>query len=169
MEQSPIDWTRFRKRITIQKPMEAVYAAWATQDGIESWFLEKADYWDNASHLKPSNKFVAKGDKFSWKWHNWEFEENGTILNANGVDLIAFTFGSGGNVSLSFKPTDSGTEIILTQQDIPTDERAKKDFFVGCSNGWTFWLANLKAWMEYGITLNTKGLKQGETADLVNS
>jgi hypothetical protein len=25
---------------------------------------------------------------------------------------------------------------------------------VGCSNGWTFWLANLKAFLEHGILLN---------------
>jgi len=24
----------------------------------------------------------------------------------------------------------------------------------GCSNGWTFWLANLKAYLEHGILLN---------------
>jgi hypothetical protein len=25
---------------------------------------------------------------------------------------------------------------------------------VGCSNGWTFWLANLKAYLEHGILLH---------------
>ena len=37
------------------------------------------------------------------------------------------------------------------------------------ATGWTFWLANLKAYIEHGITLNARGLRQEETTDLVNS
>ncbi|MEX0966215.1 MAG: SRPBCC domain-containing protein [Bacteroidia bacterium] len=169
MKVPEMDWTIFRKRITIEKPMEEVYSAWATKDGMESWFLEKADYRDATDKFRKSNELVKKGDAFTWKWHNWDFEENGIILKENGIDLISFTFGSGGNVIVNLEPSELRTEIILTQENIPSDDKAKKDFFVGCSNGWTFWLTNLKAWMEYGITLNAKGLKQEETRDLVNS
>jgi len=42
-------------------------------------------------------------------------------------------------------------------------------FSVGCSNGWTFWMANLKAYLEHGITLHAKGMKQSEVADFVNA
>jgi len=34
---------------------------------------------------------------------------------------------------------------------------------------WTFWLTNLKAYLEHNITLHAKGLNQDETMDLVNS
>ncbi|MGE0567012.1 MAG: SRPBCC domain-containing protein [Bacteroidia bacterium] len=169
MKESEIDWTSFRKRITIEKPIEDLYAAWATKGGIESWFLEKADYHDETNKYRKPNESVKHGDAFTWKWHNWDFEEKGTILKENGRDLISFTFGSGGNVTVNLKQVEAGTEIILTQENIPVDDKSKKDFFVGCSNGWAFWLTNLKAWMEHGITLNAKGLKQGDTADLVNS
>jgi hypothetical protein len=40
---------------------------------------------------------------------------------------------------------------------------------VGCATGWTFWLANLKAWLEHGITLHATGLSQADTTNLVNS
>jgi len=30
-------------------------------------------------------------------------------------------------------------------------------YHYGCSTGWTFWLANLKAWLEHGILLNDRG------------
>jgi hypothetical protein len=43
------------------------------------------------------------------------------------------------------------------------------EIFVGCITGWTFWLTNLKAYLEHNITLHAKGLKQDETMDLVNS
>lgn len=98
-----------------------------------------------------------------------DITEKGEILEANGKDSIAFTFGSGGNVHIRLKPMSSNTEITLVQNEIPTDENSKMNIYVGCITGWTFWLTNLKAYLEYGITLHSKGLKQEDTTDLVNS
>jgi len=44
--------------------------------------------------------------------------------------------------------------VSLSQSEIPQDEKSKLEIFYGCSNGWTFWLANLKAYLEHGILLN---------------
>ena len=104
-----------------------------------------------------------------WKWNNWDVEEIGEIREANGKDRISFTFGKGGIVHVELKDSKGGTEVILTQENIPSDEKSKMDFYVGCSTGWTFWLANLKAWMENGVLLQAKGLSQEDTKDLVNS
>ena len=46
--------------------------------------------------------------------------------------------------------------VTLKQYDMPTDEKTKLDIYNGCSCGWTFWLANLKAFLEHGILLNEK-------------
>jgi len=67
------------------------------------------------------------------------------------------------------KENIAGTDVLLIQDDIPTDEKSKIEFFVGCSIGWTFWMINLKAYLEHNVTLHAKGLKQDETTDLVNS
>ena len=90
------------------------------------------------------------------------------ILTANGRSEISFTFGKGGNVRVELTETAAATEVVLTQDDIPTDEQSKQEIYTGCATGWTFWLANLKAWLEHDITLHATGLKAGETADLVN-
>jgi uncharacterized protein YndB with AHSA1/START domain len=164
-----IDWTKFRKRIHLQKPMAEVYDSWTTKSRIEEWFLEKADYYNREGKTRKPREQVQPGDQFRWKWNNWDFEEKGEILKANGIDRISFTFGRGGNVHVELKKKGNGTELILTQENIPADEKSKKELFVGCSTGWTFWLANLKAWLEHVITLHAKGLKQEETKDLVNS
>lgn len=161
-------WNTFKKRILVNKPIEDVYSCWSTKLQIETWFLEKADFQSNNEQRKP-DELVQKGDKFDWKWNNWDFTEKGKILEANGKDSISFTFGSGGNVHISLKTIDSSTEITLIQDEIPTDEKSKMDIFVGCITGSTFWLTNLKAYLEYGITLHSKGLKQEDTTDLVNS
>jgi len=162
------NWNSFTKRILIDSPPETVYRCWATRSEIETWFLENADYFHNDIRRKPDEP-VQKGDHFSWKWNNWDFTEEGEILDANGKDFISFTFGKGGHVNVELKDRKGSTEVILTQKEIPTDEKSKMDIFVGCNTGWTFWLTNLKAYIEHGITLHAKGLKQEETTNLVNS
>jgi uncharacterized protein YndB with AHSA1/START domain len=169
MQEQPSDWSSFRKRIVVLKPMPAVYAAWAKPGQLTEWFLEKAVYTVKDKSARDPQSLVQKGDAFTWKWHNWDFEEKGEVLEANGTDAISFTFGPGGNVHVRLKHVSGGTEVTLTQDQIPTDDKSKKDIFVGCATGWTFWMTNLKAWLEHDITLHATGLKQSETADLVNS
>ena len=162
------NWKTFEKRIFIAKPIEDVYRSWATQGQMETWFLEKAGFTTGTNQRK-ADEPVQKGDSFRWKWNNWDFTEEGLILEANGKDLISFTFGSGGVVSIKLKEINGGTEVTLIQDHIPTDDKSKMDIFVGCITGWTFWLTNLKAYLEHNITLHAKGLKQEETKNLVNS
>jgi len=44
--------------------------------------------------------------------------------------------------------------LSLNQSKIPLDEKSKLEIFYGCSNGWAFWLTNLKSFLEHGILLN---------------
>lgn len=162
------NWNIFTKRILIHKSKEIVYQSWATTAKLETWFLEKANFETGDKQRKPE-ELVNKGDQFHWKWHNWDFTEEGQILEADGKDFISFTFGSGGIVDIKLKEKNGATEVILRQYEIPTDEKSKIEIYVGCITGWTFWLTNLKAYLEYDITLHAKGLKQHETKDLVNS
>lgn len=162
------NWNSFTKRIGINKSIELVYRCWAIKKEIETWFLEKADF-SAGNNLRQPDELVQKGDNFKWKWNNWDFTEEGQVLDANGKDIISFTFGTGGIVTVTLKEINDTTEVILTQEDIPTDEKSKLDIYVGCATGWTFWLTNLKAYLEHGITLHEKGLTQEETSNLVNS
>ena len=43
---STIDWSRFVTRINVNAPAEAIYQAWATRHGMESWFLRLSEYKD---------------------------------------------------------------------------------------------------------------------------
>lgn len=164
--ESPSKWSSFQKRILIEKPIEYLYDCWTQKEKIETWFLEKSDFY-NANGIAQTH--AAQGFKFTWKWNNWDLEEKGEVLLANGKDKVSYTFGAGGNVHISLIQKNTATEVLLIQDNIPTDEQSKMNIFVGCATGWTFWLTNLKAYAEYGITLHAKGLKQEETSNLVNS
>ncbi len=169
MNKTNYDWTNFVKRIYIDKDMQEVYDAWTVPEKITEWFLEKVEYTEENDQKRGNDEHIQNEDSFRWKWHNWDFEEEGKILAANGTDRISFTFGTGGNVHVELNKHRMGTELILIQDSIPTDEKSKLDLFVGCATGWTFWLTNLKAWIEHGITLHATGLKMEETSNLVNS
>ena len=64
-------WNTFTKRIWINKPIDSVYRSWATKGQLETWFLEKADYFFG-SKQRQADELVQKGDSFLWKWNNWE-------------------------------------------------------------------------------------------------
>ncbi len=40
------NWKQFTRRIPIKAPAKAIYDAWTTQQGLESWFLRMAAFTD---------------------------------------------------------------------------------------------------------------------------
>ncbi len=143
----------FIKKIFIKAPMNELYDLWGSSGGLTSWFLNVATYINpEGVERSPTEKFKA-GDSYSWKWHNWDGIEEGHVIDANGIDFLEFTFEQS-TVSITLEQHQNTTLLILRQFNIPTDEGSKLNIHYGCSNGWTFWLANLKAFVEHGILLN---------------
>lgn len=150
---SALCFEEFTKKIFIKAPMEKLYSLWGTSGGLTSWFLQDATYTKPEGTARVATENFKADDSYSWKWHNWEGIEKGKVLQANGMDFLEFTF-EHSTVSISFEPHEKATLLILRQFNIPTDEQSKLNIHHGCSNGWTFWLANLKAYIEHGILLN---------------
>ncbi|HMJ47635.1 MAG TPA: SRPBCC domain-containing protein [Ferruginibacter sp.] len=155
------DWSSFTKNITVNAPVANIYRAFATIKGIESWFLRSSVYSKVEGVLLP-DEMVKENDTYSWLWYGYpdEVNEKGTILKANGRDLFEFTFNSNGTnemrVSVSIREEEGGRIVHLRQYNIPTDEESKHNFHIGCTTGWTFYLANLKSILEGGIDLRNK-------------
>ncbi len=155
MEQLSFD--AFTRKIYLRAPMDRIYRQWATESGICSWFLREARFTDPEGNRRPAGQPVAEGDLYAWKWHNFDVEETGRITAANGADLLEFTFAGEQKVSVNLSNEGDAVLLTLRQFLIPTDDRSKLNYHFGCSNGWSFWLANLKAWLEHGIVLNETG------------
>nr|WP_299346512.1 SRPBCC domain-containing protein [Allomuricauda sp.] len=143
----------FTKKIYIKAPLEKLYWCWATSEGICSWFLRKAEYQNVEGKEREPSERIEKGDHYVWEWHNWNGQATGEILEANGKDNLIFTF-EGNHVSITLENHGKAILVVLRQYNIPTDDESKLNVHYGCSNGWTFWLANLKAYIEHGILLN---------------
>jgi uncharacterized protein YndB with AHSA1/START domain len=157
------DYSRFTKRIAIKAPVTVIYELWATQTGLERWFLRSAPYTSTDKTGRDPNEYATVNDTYEWKWHGWGDEaiERGTVLEANGIDSFKFTFGKAGNVTVSIKEHDGLTICELLQDNIPTDEETTWNFFIGCQTGWTFYLTNLKSILEGGIDLRNRDEKLG--------
>ena len=152
------DWSRFTVRINVKASTEKLYWCWATKEGIEYWFLRRSDYKKSDGTLYNANEFVKKGDKYSWWWHGYpdEVVEHGEILDCNGKDLFKFKFGDAGNCTVSIHEEQGEKIVELVQDQVPTDEKGKQNWHIGCKTGWTFYMANMKSMLEGGIDLRNK-------------
>lgn len=156
----PYSWKQFTKRITINAPAKSIYAAWATQQGLESWFLRLAQFTGPGSTLRPKNSPVEKGDKYRWLWFGYDdsFAEEGEIFSSNGWDQLQFSFSGGCIVTVSVKQEQNETICELVQQMPMEDESLQQFFFIECGKGWTFYMTNLKSILEGGNDLRNKNL-----------
>ena len=152
------DWSRFTVRINVKASTERLYWCWATRKGIEFWFLRRSDYKKPGGSLYESNEPVQKGDTYSWWWHGYSDEvvEHGEILECNGKDLFKFKFGGAGNCTVKIYEEEGEHIVELFQDEIPTDDKSKQNWHIGCKTGWTFYMANLKSMIEGGIDLRNK-------------
>lgn len=148
-----LNWNSFTKKIYIKSSAEKLYQCWTTSEGLESWFLKKAVFTRSEKDLK-KNEVISVGDHYTWFWHNWDGQEKGEILEVKPNESLIFSFADTCRVIITFETVNDAVLVSLTQDNIPTDDANKLKIFYGCSNGWTFWLANLKAYLEHNILLN---------------
>ncbi|WP_222983659.1 SRPBCC family protein [Flagellimonas meishanensis] len=148
-----LSFDSFTKKIFIKASMDKLYWCWGTSEGICSWFLSGAKYTSTSGGERKPDEKIQPGDSYVWKWHNWDGQATGEVIEANGTDHLVITF-EGSEVSVTLEDHKSAVLVTLHQYNIATDDESKLNVHYGCSNGWTFWLANLKAYLEHGILLN---------------
>jgi uncharacterized protein YndB with AHSA1/START domain len=155
------DWTSFTKRIAVKSSLSEIYDAWTVASKLESWFLERVVF--GASEEKPDQpvSHAQTGSSYSWYWYLEPTPMNGKIVEANGKDFIQFTFEGPSVVDVRLTTLDEYVLIELRHHSIPQDDNSKQNIRLGCSNGWAFYLHNLKSIYEGGIDLRNKDPKLG--------
>jgi hypothetical protein len=155
------DWSRFSVRINTKIPVDKLYWCWATKEGIEFWFLRRSDYKKPDGGLYSDTAYVQKGDSYSWWWYGYpdEVVEHGEIMEANGKDLFQFRFGDAGICTVRIYEEQGENIVDLTQSEIPTDEKGKQNWHLGCKTGWTFYMSNMKSMLEGGVDLRNRNEK----------
>lgn len=153
------NWTAFSKKIAIKSTRAKLYDAWSKSEDIEKWFLQSCNNTKSDGQLRESNENFEKGDNYQWTWYLYDGLEKGKIVEANGVDLLRFTFAGDCLVEVKFSEIQDNIIVELSQSNIPTDDKSKKDIRLGCESGWSFFLLNLKSVYEGGIDLRNKDEK----------
>jgi uncharacterized protein YndB with AHSA1/START domain len=162
------DWSKFTKKINVRAPIEAVYLAWTKPELLERWLLRKVVFLSSKKNVRDSSSSVQEGDTYEWYWHGHEDDvvEKGEILLANGFSKLQFSFTAGALVTIEIGKVLDETILMLTQEKIPTDDEAKVKYHVACQCGWTFYLTNLKSYLEGGVDLRNKNVA---LANVVNA
>jgi hypothetical protein len=166
MSTKPYDWSKFTEKIAVKNatPQE-MYDWWSRAENLEKWFLKRADYLRDGKAI-PKNESCKTGDNYEWEWYGYDVMEEGEVLEANGKDLFKFTFANGCTVTVKFDLFKDYTIITLTQENIPVTEEAKVSTHLGCSQGWQFYLCNIKSIAEGGIDIRNK---DPEVRGVINS
>ena len=152
-----LSFSSFTKKIFIHADLTRLYKLWTTSEGLCSWFLSRADFERNSAIINKDTP-IAKGDTYTWYWHNWDGNEQGEVLDVAPNSYVKYTFAGGNDLLITFEEKENAVLLSLTQSKIPTDDKSKHEIYFGCSNGWTFWLTNLKAYVEHGILLNERSV-----------
>lgn len=157
---SSYNWKEFTKRIPIRTSAKAVYDAWTTQQGLESWFLRLAQFTKADGSLRLKNSHTEAGDKYRWQWFGYDetVKEESEIISANGWDRLEFGFSGGCIVTVSIKQEQGETICELRQQMPMEDVKEQQYFFIECGAGWGFYLTNLKSVLEGGHDLRNKNV-----------
>lgn len=146
------DWTSFELKIAVKAAMQDLYHAWTQAAQVEKWFLQECTYLKEGTAIA-DNDAVPAGGTYAWRWHFYEETEYGRINAANGKDFMQFTFAGDCLVDVQLEAAGEYTLVRLRQYNIPTDEASQFGIRIGCVQGWTFYLTNLKSVYEYGHDL----------------
>lgn len=150
------NWTSFTKKIAIKAKISDIYNAWTIADELEKWFLEKVSFFNDNQKEISKDKNVSEGNKYEWFWHLYTDPMLGKITSANGKDQLQFTFEGTCLVDIKLSEENGYTIVELHHHNIPTDDYSKQYIRLGCSNGWHFYLTNLKSVYEGGLDLRNK-------------
>ena len=150
-------WSEFKLRVNINAPMDKAYAAWATQEGLESWFLKRADLMAGSTPRQRGEK-AQKGDEYEFRWFGYpdSTSHKGKIIATDGKSQFTFTFSQDLPVSVSLYRECGETIVELVETFDPTDEGVVRKHYLGNMKGWIFYLTNLKSVLEGGLDLRNR-------------
>lgn len=161
------DWTRFKKKIYIDASVEQVYQAWVQPGKIVQWFIAEAEYRSPDGAICRDHDSVQVGDQYFWRWHQ-DLSAEGEIVSVHENQSLAFTFGENVKgsgemilVTVTFSQAEDGRTVLeLVQDNMADTVESYSAWHLGCNLGWSFFMTNLKAYLEHGIDLRESGPEQ---------
>lgn len=159
-----LDWARFSRAVYITTNLATAYQMWATTAGLTRWWLSRARCVAADGAVRDKKALSAKGDHFEWSWYEGA-ELQGEVLEANGSDRFAFTFGGKVTVTVTLAVVGDRVLVELVQDGMANTPAGQK-FYIGCTTAWAAYLTNMKSVLEGGLDLREK---KPDRPNLVNA
>lgn len=168
MNNYDFDWTKFKKKILIKTTVDQAFKHWVIPKYITQWFIAKARYITPANTIRHQSEFIQAGDRYYWKWHQ-DLEIEGEIINLIENQILQFTFGKNEEdppkdiiVTVNFQEIKDETLLELTQENMSNTPHSNVSWYMSCNLGWTFFITNLKAWLEHSVDLRETDTESAE-------
>ncbi len=142
----------FEMHIYVRATADQVLKAWTETAQITKWFVAKSEYRDASGTLVSE---AVEGGTYRWGWI--EGSEDSSQITKAGPGAFWFGWDQGkGQVQVRIEAVGSECRVNLKQEMFEGTPEYVEHFQLGCRLGWTFFLTNLKAWLEHGIDLREK-------------
>ena len=148
-------WDRFYLHLYYQVRPEVLYRAWATPDGLASFFVSDCIGLRDGEKID-SNSFFAVGDRFEFLWDD-SSNTAGEFLEVNKEQFeTVFSFGKNSKIRIRIKKDDKGSLLELKHFNIVGTPEEQHRFQLDCRVGWTYYMTNLRSVLESNIDLRDK-------------
>jgi uncharacterized protein YndB with AHSA1/START domain/uncharacterized protein YciI len=162
------DWLGFTQAIHVRAAAADAWRLLATTEGLERWFPARAEATTADGRPWPRDRALEQGVRLRLTWPSTGTcdaagrAERGEVSEENGVLRVEPPqrirlgwYEDKGWVELRVVPRPDGRVTVeLEQRMNPTaDFRLLESAYVGCREGWAFYLANLKSVLEHGRDL----------------
>jgi uncharacterized protein YndB with AHSA1/START domain len=148
---SEYDWSAFTVHSYYRAPLEAVWQAWSTAEGLESFFIADARSEPATGPMRAPGEQVHAGDRYRWRFlHGLELV--GSFREVDPMQRVAFSFG-GMETSVDLQQRGDQVEVRLHQAGCRTDPEGSAGDHLNCRSCWVFFLTNLKSVLEHGTDL----------------
>jgi len=149
------DWTRFLVHMYYDAPLERVFRAWATAEGLESFFIASARHASADGGARAPHELACPGDRYEWTWlHGLGLK--GGFLACERDRRVAFTFGEHMEVEVTFRTVGDSVEVRLHQTGCMPEDPARAWQHLNCRSCWVYFLTNLKSVLEHGTDLRDR-------------
>lgn len=154
-DKSEFNWKRFDLYHYYDCSREQLFKAWATAEGLESFFIDKASHSSENNDDRAPDEPVRSGDSYLWQWiHDFTLDGHFTEVRTN--EQVSFMFG---RMHVDVRLFEAGDRQLLklTQTAIPdSDESSKAHSHMNCRTCWAYFLTNLKSVIEHGHDLRER-------------
>lgn len=146
---SAYDWSEFHVHMYYRAPIEEVFRRFATAEGLESFYIGRAEHKAPDGTPRGRTEMVQSGDTYHWTYLH-DFGHGGTIQAVDPNERIRFTFGDP-TVEIRFRSVGEATEVDLHQTGCATEDPDRAWQHVNCRSCWVYFLTNLRSVLATGF------------------